>query len=352
MVSGVKFWIGVGLSALLVALFFITVDLTYMLDALSQANYLYVAPAVGLYFISVAFRTLRWQLLLRHIKVVSVRRLFPVITVGYMANNLLPMRIGEVVRSYYLGEREGISKTSALTTIFVERVLDALTLLMFIAVVAAFVPLTEVAAGFSALSGVAPWLLTLTFSLPFIAAFGGMVLFALMPEQVRKFWRFVLRPLPNRFPHAQAHDIVEYFLQGLAQLRSPKTLALLFLTSVPIWGFETGLFFLIGFSFGFQDVYDSLWHLLAAVTLASALANIGGSVPSSPGGIGLFELITRETLVLLPLAVIDRPTAAAFAAVSHFALLLPMIVAGQVFLWVDNISLRRLTRQGTASASG
>ena len=117
MFSAGKFWIGLGLSVLLVALFFATVDVGHMLDALSSANYLYVAPAIGLYLIGVVFRTMRWQALLRHIKTISNRRLFPVVVIGYMANNLLPMRLGEVVRSYYLGEREQVSKSSALATI-------------------------------------------------------------------------------------------------------------------------------------------------------------------------------------------------------------------------------------------
>ena len=70
------------------------------------------------------------------------------VVVGYMANNLLPLRIGEVVRSYYVGEREGVSKTAALATILIERLMDALTLIVFVAVIAVFVPLTAVAEGF------------------------------------------------------------------------------------------------------------------------------------------------------------------------------------------------------------
>ena len=65
-----------------------------------------------------------------------------------------------------------------------------------------------------------------------------------------------------------------------------------------------------------------------------------------PGGIGLFELVARETLVLLPLAVIDRSTATAYITVVHAVLLLPMIVLGQVFLLSGSVSLRRLWQAG------
>ena len=112
--SGIRVWVGIGLSTVLLALFFFTLDVQRLLDALRGANYIYVAPAIALYLISVWFRALRWQWLLKHMKPIKVKRLYPVVVVGYMANNLLPMRLGEFVRSYYIGEREGISKSSAL----------------------------------------------------------------------------------------------------------------------------------------------------------------------------------------------------------------------------------------------
>ena len=348
MFSAGKFWLGLSLSALLVALFFVTVDVGHMIGALAGANYLYVVPAVALYLVGVVFRTCRWQLLLLHIKRVSNRRLFPVVVIGYMANNLLPMRLGEVVRSYYLGEREDISKSSALATIFIERIFDALTLLLFVAVVAIFVPLGGLTAGFGDLAGIAPSLLAAGLILPFVGAFCVMLLLSRWPDRTRNLAMMLLKPLPQRFPHARAQHVIDYFLAGFAPLSSVQIIVHLFALSIPIWAFEAGLFYLIGYSFGFQETYDNLWHLAAAMILVTALANIGSSIPSSPGGIGLFELIARETLVLLPLAVVDRSEAAAFAAVSHFALLLPMIILGQVFLWSGNLSLRRLTRADTS----
>ena len=97
------------------------------------------------------------------------------VVVGYMANNLLPLRLGELVRSYYVGEREGVSKTAALATILIERLMDALTLIVFVAVIAVFVPLNAVAEGFGDRSSV-PWpLLAAAVSVPFAAAFAALV---------------------------------------------------------------------------------------------------------------------------------------------------------------------------------
>lgn len=343
LISSAKAWIGIVLSAALLALFVLTVDISHTLDALAQADYLYVLPAVALYLIAVVFRTMRWQVLLRHMKNVSSRRLLPVVVVGYMANNILPMRLGELVRCYYLGDREGISKTASLATVFVERVLDALTLLFFVAVMGLFLPLNGLAESFGEWSGVAWPLLVLAFTAPFVGAFGGLMLFAFFPDRTRSVGVVLAGILPQRF-EAFALRSIDYFLQGLIPLRSPKTLAVLLFLSFWAWLLEAGLFFLIGFSFDLHNVYDSLWYMAGVMILVTATANIGSSVPAAPGGIGLFELVARETLALLPIAAVDRSVAAGFAAVTHVVLLLAMIIPGQIFLWTEQVSLRRLTR--------
>ena len=106
------------------------------------------------------------------------------------------------------------------------------------------------------------------------------------------------------------------------------------------------VFFFVGFAFGLENVYDNLGDMAIAVILVTAVDNIGSSIPAAPGGIGLFELVATETLVFLPLAAVDKSVAAGFAAVVHLSLLLPMIILGQVFLWAENVSLRKLSRAG------
>lgn len=343
-------WIGLAISVAFLALFLGTIDLGRMFDALADANYWWLIPGVGLYLTSVLFRTFRWQVLLRHMKPIPARRLYPVVVVGYMANNLLPMRLGELVRSYYVGEREGISKASALMTIFIERILDALTLLFFIAAIAIFVPVAGLAEAFGDKTGV-PWpLLVVAVSAPFVVAFSALMLFALYPAKTREFALSLIKPLPERF-ESSLQNLIDLFLQGLIPLRSPKTLAQLFVLSIPIWLFETGLFISVGFAFGLDDAFDNLGEMAVASVLVTSIANIGSSIPAAPGGIGLFELIARETLVQIPLASIDRSVAAGFAAVVHMSLLLPMIVLGQVFLWAEHLSLRNLSRAGQRASA-
>ena len=119
-----RIWIGLAVSGLFLLLLLLRVDRQEIVSALSNANYLYVAPAIGLYFIAVYFRSIRWAYLLSPIGPFPVNRLYPVVIIGYMANNLLPARLGELVRSYYLAQRETVSGSTALATVAVERVYD------------------------------------------------------------------------------------------------------------------------------------------------------------------------------------------------------------------------------------
>ena len=337
--------IGIGISVFLLAFFLLTTDFGRMVDALAGANYWFVLPAAGMYLVSVYFRAMRWTVMLRHLKPVRTTRLYPVVTIGYMANNILPMRLGELVRSYYVGEREGISKAAALATVLAERVFDALTLLLMIAAVAPFVSVGGMLEALGERYGVPRWALVVGFSAPFVGAFGAMALAALYPERARSLAMTLARPLPDRVA-TLADSLISRALEGLAPMREPRKLGILFALSVPIWLTEAAVFWIMGFPFGVAEAHAGAMEMVITMILVTSITNIGASVPAAPGGIGLFEIIARETLVLSPLSSVDRATAAGFALVVHIVVLLPMIALGQVFLWTAQVSLRRLSEEG------
>jgi uncharacterized protein (TIRG00374 family) len=343
-----RYWVGLLVGGAFLALFIRTADTSRLVDAFADASYWYVVPAILVYQLSTLFRTMRWQLLLRHLRPIAVTRLYPVLVVGYMANNLLPMRLGELVRSYYLGEREGISKTSALATIIVERLVDALTLILFIAVIALFVPFLLFAERLRDDSSALWLLLVVGVSVAFLIAFGGLVLVAYAPSRARSLAKAVITPSPGAV-RRRVLPLVELFIDGLQALRSPRTVGLLFLFSLPIWLLEAGLFFILGYSFGLDEVYEGPLEMAIVMVLVTAIANIGSSVPAAPGGLGLFELVARETLVFLPLAAVDRSVATAYVAVVHAVLLLPMIALGWLFLLGQSVTLRSLWQAGKST---
>ena len=216
--------------------------------------------------------------------------------------------------------------------------------------VALFFPVTGLVQSFGERFGVPEVVLLLGFSLPFVTAFGALVLLAFYPERAHAFALLVVRPLPDRVK-SMADSLTGMLLQGLEPLRDPRKLAVLFVLSIPIWLTEAAVFWIMAFPFGIHETHTDLWEMAANMVLVTSITNIGSSVPAAPGGLGLFEIIARETLVLSPLTTVGRPEAAGFAVVVHAVILLPMIILGQVFLWTAQVSLRRLSREGQREES-
>jgi uncharacterized protein (TIRG00374 family) len=335
-----RFWLATGISLLFLALFFSRIDIGETGEKLGEADYRLIVPAVLVYFVAVFFRALRWQYLLSPMGVFAIRRLYPVVVVGYMANNLLPIRLGEVVRAYYLGERERVSKTTALSTIAVERVFDGLTLLFFAAVVSMFLPLVGILQGLGERAGV-PWvLLALAMSMPFVVTIAIMVVASFSPPWLEGLVYRVTALLPARF-RPKIKGLVHLFVEGLDVLKSPRRFLAVFLLSLPVWLVEALMYYIIGLSFGL-DAFFSPAEMAGVILLVTATSNLATSIPAAGGGIGTFEVAAAATLTLLGAEGAD---AGAYTIVLHVALLLPVTLLGLVFLWVGNLSLARLARE-------
>ena len=310
--------------------------------ALAHANYLYLAPSIALYFVAVYFRAVRWRYLLSPMKILQVGRLYPVVVIGYMANNLLPARLGELVRAYYLARREPINASSALGTLAVERVYDGMTLLAW-AVVAG--PALLLLGEFDGTGGTArtTWIIlaVLTVSL-FVGALVFMTALAAIPRFM-VFLDRILGILPAKF-RPKARELAYTFVEGLRILSSPRKHLALFLLSMPVWGFEGTMYFLLSYAFGIDDHFGSVGTLILVMMLVTATSNLATSLPSSIGGIGPFEVVAQQTLIALG---IGGSLAGAYVGFLHLvALWLPVNLAGLALLWKQNLSLTGLTGRG------
>ncbi len=334
-----RFWLGLVVSLVFLYLFLQRVDFAATGRALAQANYLYIIPAVAVYFGAVWFRALRWRFLLQPLKETTTGRLYPVVIIGYMANNLLPVRLGELVRAYFLGTKENVSKTAALATIAVERVFDGIALLFFLAVVTPFISLGSFLNAFAGGRGIPAELFMGLLVAPFALTLAALLVVSGSPVVRQKLINLAWR-LPARVAD-RAAGLVDLFIAGLAVLRSPWRLLGIFALSLPVWLAEAAMYLLIGYSFGLEA---SLGYPLAlgVFLLVTSAANLVLILPSSPGGLGPFELATKITLVFFG---VPDATATAYAIVLHAALLIPVIAMGLLFLWTENLSLADLTRE-------
>src|SRR5690606_31830875 len=112
-----RFWFGLVVTVAFLAFFLVRTDFGEILDAFSGADYTLALAGVPLYFAGYWFRAFRWRLLLKPVKDIETGRLYPVVIMGLMTNNIVPMRIGELVRAYLVGQREDVPKSAALGTI-------------------------------------------------------------------------------------------------------------------------------------------------------------------------------------------------------------------------------------------
>ncbi|MBI4305612.1 MAG: flippase-like domain-containing protein [Chloroflexi bacterium] len=314
----------------------------------TNANLLYVLPSLILYFSAVWFRARRWNFLLKPLIGRPKRALYPVVVAGYMANNILPVRLGEIVRSYYLGLRERTSSTAAFGTVVLERAADVLVLLLFVAIAWAVLPsaglldrlAVNVPGGASVLiaASLAPFMVIGAIVLAITAMPRAVTLTGM--ERVVRIWPFPER-VKQRLQLAMAR-----LVDGLTVVRTPGTFAALFLTSLPVWILEGAMYLVIAYGFGLDQVFGGFGELVAAVMLFTAMANLALIVPSASGGIGPFEFFGAATMVALGA---PEGAAALYALTVHVALLLPVTALGFALVLADGLSFRTLVRRSLGS---
>ena len=341
-----QFWLGGAVSVGLLLLLLYQVDLSDLKDSLKDANYFLLAPSIAVYFVAVLFRAIRWQVLLAPIGVIPVGRLYPVVIIGYMANNLLPVRLGELVRSYHLAHRESLNTSSALATIAVERVYDGLTLLAFAVLAAPWLLLLGVFDATSDVSRTTGFIFLIAAILAFALLLAFFTLLGSSPAFANRMEGWL-----NIFPagiRPKIKGLFGTFVTGLAVLNSPTKHLSLFIYSLPVWLLEGSMYFMLAYSFGIDDHFDSVGVLILVVLLLTATSNLATSVPSAIGGIGPFEIVAQQTLMALG---VGASLAGAYSGFVHLiALWLPVNLVGLALLWRGNLSLRDLSSASRAGS--
>ena len=324
--------LGIAISVVFLVIAFRGQDFGQIRAALRAVNYWYLAPALVLYFAGVGVRAVRWSILLRPAAMVSARQVFPIIVIGYTANNVLPLRTGELVRSFVLGQKFGVRKTTALATIAIERLFDGFTMISFILVATVFVSFT---AQLQHLALIAFLIFAVILIGLFVLTLGGSFRDRLL--------QLVLGPLPVRVAD-RVEAMMESFLSGLGVLRSRRDLALVAGTSLLAWLLEAGMYWTIALGFG-GDLASVM--TFGASLMTTGVANLATLIPSSPGYVGPFE--TATVLVVNGALGIPRTVALSYAIVVHAALWAPITILGAIEWSRQQLSLARV-RQSAATA--
>ncbi len=317
----------------LVSLFFVWLavqglHLQEMMFYLRTANYVWLLPGIAVYFLAVVARTWRWHYLLRPVKAIPVRRLFPIVCIGYFGNNVFPARLGELLRAYVLRKDEQVPMTTSLAPIIIERVFDGLVMLLFVFFALPFVGADRIPNFYRGV--------VVGASLLF---FGALVVFlwaAISPRRTDALYRFFAeRFLPARL-RPPVEGFYRRFMAGLAFLRSGRDVLMVFVTSIVIWLLETVKYWFVMHAFVFSVPFVGLM-------LMNGVVNLTTTLPSAPGYIGTFEVGAR---VLEALGV-PYSLAFGYTVVLHAALWFPITLLGGYYMlragirWRDAAAIKQ-----------
>ncbi|ACM21720.1 membrane protein, putative [Geotalea daltonii FRC-32] len=323
-----KLLAGVGISLCFMVLLFRKIDFDKVLEAFRAMDYRYLLPVVFLTFVSYYLRAVRWKYLLLPIKRTVMANLFPATIIGYMANNILPARLGEFVRAYVLGQKEEIETSAVFATLVVDRLFDGFTVLLILLITFFTVKLP------AGMENVQDGLkmggyVTLGVYLVVLA-----FLFLLKKRTMRTIHvvGVLLRPFPAKVSE-KVIPLLGSFISGIRLSSRPSEILILLFTSFAVWATCIWPLHLILQSFNITLPITA--SMLIMVFLVFAVM-----VPASPGYVGTYHAACVYGLMAFN---ISKEQSLSVALVMHGTGFFPVIVAGFYYLWRDKVSLKKIS---------
>ena len=304
------------------------VDWKAVAIALRQAHYVWIIPNMAFVMLSMWLRGIRWRLMTDAIKPgISLHSLFASTMIGFMVNNVLPLRLGEFARPFSLSRKEQISRSASFATIVVERVFDALSLFLVSGLLVGLAPfLVE---GNPALSRVLWVALALhVVALTFLVALLFRTDWALVVvERLTAF-------LPERF-RGRLLEVVRNFVHGLGVFRDWRSLAAIIVWSLVIWA-------VVGFSNYFIFLAFDLKVPWYAPYVVLVFVSLGVMLPSSPGYVGAFQFFTIQALKIFG---VPASVGLSFSLVLHIGNYAPITLIGLYYLRREHFSLKQIEEE-------
>jgi len=314
------------------------VDFALVVATIRQANWLLlVGISVPSYLAIVQLRALRWRHLTNPVQPIGLRPLFRATAIGFMANNIFPLRVGEVIRPWYLSQEVGAPSAALFGTVVLERVIDSI---MVIGLAAIAIALLGAGEG-GILAKIAIALIPVA-----IAPLIGLVVLRVAPHLVIGLVRWLLRPFPARFGDYLL-DALDRFGDGLGALKGGSHLFWIGFHSILVWYVVSPIPMLAGFwalGIDFGSPFETLvaaWVTLATVALAVA-------IPSAPGFFGTYHAACK--IALEPFGVAPE-VAVALGTLIHGVFWVTLTLLGFAVLRSRHTSLGELEQAAQESES-
>jgi len=278
------------------------VDLREVTRTFISTNYPYLVLAGLCSMLAFFLAAVRWRYLLLPLQAIRLKMLFSTLMVGFFSNYLLPAKAGELVRLFVLGRRTGLSESAILATIVLERAIDVFILTVALLGVLLILPLPDWMSYVGEVAGVM-----------LVGVFVVLVVLLCRSQHVIGLATRVLNPISTRLARRITARL-EAFTKGLEVLRRSSNLGWALFFSLLDWVASAGVQYLVGLALGVRT------HWIAYVLLV-ALFNLIAIIPSLPGRIGTWELVSIGALALFG---IDSGRAVAFPTLLRVSHLMPL----------------------------
>jgi uncharacterized membrane protein YbhN (UPF0104 family) len=315
-IRGIQVALGTVLSLVLLWLAFRDVPFSRVMAVFSQADYWFVALALALVLVSPLARAVRWRLLYHpNQKGLSYFRLAKVLLISQMLNIIVPARLGEVARIYFMGKTGSRSRARTLGTIAMEKWLDILILLLLVILVPIFVSLP-------------PWFRDSRVHLAvFATAFLGLALtLSYGKDRLLTLVESVSCFLPEGW-RGRIHRATGLALGSLDVLRSPWVGLTLQGWSLIIWTLSILVNYMVFLALGLPLPF-------AAALFLVIVLEVGVAVPSAPGKLGVFHYLCTLALGIFGL---EKGAALGYAVLLYFVVFVPPSLLGSLFLWWESV---------------
>ncbi len=310
---------GIAVSVGLFAFLLWSVDLRDLANQLGRAHVGWVVLGAALAPVGLWVRARRWRYLFPPGP--EPPGLVPGVMIGYMANNVLPFRAGEVIRVYVVARRWPRGFWATLATLVVERVLDSVAIVLILGVLVLLIPVPTIFRWAA--------VVLLAVDVVAVAVLGWLTA---TPDAGPR----LVRRLMSRWPRmgSRVAGILERFVYGLDGIRTPAHRAPLLAWSVLVWIVPALASWVVFRAMDLDLPVAAAWTVLAFV-------GVGISVPSAPGYVGVFHYA-----IVLALAVFDvtRSAALGYAIIFHASQMIPITLIGWLFLLREHLSLAEARR--------
>lgn len=312
-----RFVIGLIITSVCAGLLFRLIDRSATADALRGADPRFVILAVTSLMVSIGAKTIRWRLLLPSQSKVSTPRLYRILHISFLLNNVLPARLGDVARVALTSRQPGLRSGHVVSSLLTERVTDSVTLVAGFVLVSPFLPLPDT---------YLPWLHAAWYTLAAMLAAAVVIVLS-----HRRLGRLAGRLSLGRFipGNARVREEATSFREGWRQLFSREHVFRIWAWSWAAW---------LG-AFAINYLLMRALDIDAPITVAVLLTcttNLAMLIPSSPGYIGVFH--AAATLSLAPFDV-GASRALSFAILAHLVNVVPVSLLGASFLLLGRESL-------------